>query len=64
MEPEEWTQPKTPAAASLPKEDLSLLSLKELRERVALLKAEIERCEAAIEAKEGARSDAESFFRK
>lgn len=64
MEPEEWTPPKSSAAASLPSEDLSLFSLKELRERVALLKSEIERCEAAIQAKEGARSDAESVFRK
>ncbi|MFW6027649.1 MAG: DUF1192 family protein, partial [bacterium] len=41
MEPDEWTPPK-PRAAVMPGEDLSLLSLKELRERVALLKAEIE----------------------
>ncbi|MFP3943370.1 MAG: DUF1192 domain-containing protein [Alphaproteobacteria bacterium] len=63
MEPDEWTPPKA-RTADLLKEDLSMYSLKELRERVALLKAEIERCEAMIEGKEGARSDAESFFRK
>ena len=63
MEPDEWKPPKPPAAV-LPGEDLSLLSLKDLRERVALLRAEIERCEEAIDAKEGARTDAESFFRK
>lgn len=62
MEPDEPIRPKVRVIT--PGEDLSLLSLKELRERIAVLQTEIERCESAIEAKEGARSDAESFFRK
>lgn len=63
MEPDEGLPPKA-KAVNLPGGDLSLLSLEELRERVALLKAEIERCEEAIKAKKGARTDAEAFFRK
>ena len=62
MEPDE-VKPQSPAAG-LPGEDLSMFSLKELRERVAMLEAEIDRCKEAIAAKEGARTDAEAFFRK
>jgi uncharacterized small protein (DUF1192 family) len=45
-------------------EDLSLLSVEELRERVGALKAEIERLEATIRAKEATKSAAEGFFRR
>jgi uncharacterized small protein (DUF1192 family) len=44
-------------------QDLSLLSVFELRERVALLKAEIERLEAAVAAKSSAKSAADAFFK-
>ncbi len=44
-------------------EDLSLLSVAELGERVALLKEEIERLEAAKAAKNRARGAADSVFR-
>jgi uncharacterized small protein (DUF1192 family) len=44
--------------------DLSLLSVDELRERVEALKAEIERLEASIRAKQATRSAADTFFRR
>jgi uncharacterized small protein (DUF1192 family) len=44
-------------------QDLSLLSVFELNERIALLKAEIARLEAAAAAKDSARSAAASFFK-
>jgi uncharacterized small protein (DUF1192 family) len=45
-------------------EDLSLLSVAELRERVEALKAEIGRLEAAIGSKEATRSAADNFFKR
>jgi uncharacterized small protein (DUF1192 family) len=45
-------------------EDLTLLSVDELKERVGALKAEIERLEASIRAKQATRSSAETFFRR
>jgi len=62
MKPDEL-KPQSPVKG-LPGEDLSVLSLKELQDRVARLEAEIDRCRAAIEAKEGALSDAEAYFRR
>lgn len=44
-------------------QDLSLLSVEELRERVALLQAEIERLTASINAKQATKSAADKFFR-
>lgn len=44
-------------------QDLSLVSVEELKERIALLKAEIERLEADMAAKEKSRSAAESVFK-
>ncbi len=43
---------------------LEPLSVSELREYIAQLRAEISRAEAAIAAKEGHRSAADAFFRK
>lgn len=43
--------------------DLSLLSVEELTARIAVLKAEIERLEAARAAKDDSRNAAEKFFR-
>jgi uncharacterized small protein (DUF1192 family) len=45
-------------------EDLSLLSVDELKERVLALRGEIERLEAAIQSKEATRSAADTFFRR
>lgn len=47
-----------------PGEDLSEFSVEGLRERVALLKGEIERAEAMIRSKTAGLEAAESVFRK
>jgi len=44
-------------------QDLSLLSLEELTERIALLKAEIERLEQAASKKRASKDAANSFFK-
>ena len=44
-------------------QDLSLLSVFELRERIILLQAEAQRLEAAAMAKEKAKGAADSFFK-
>lgn len=43
--------------------DLSLVSVDELQERIDLLKAEIARVEAELDAKQQSKNDAESLFR-
>ena len=43
--------------------DLSDSSVEELEARITLLRAEIERVEAAIESKKRSRGEADSFFR-
>ena len=45
-------------------QDLALLSVNELRERIALLKDEIARLEASIASKQASRSVADTFFKK
>lgn len=45
-------------------QDLSLLSVEELTERVALLKAEIARLEEAAGKKRASRDAADNFFKK
>jgi uncharacterized small protein (DUF1192 family) len=45
-------------------QDLALLSIKELEERIALLKEEIVRLQAAIASKQGSRHVADQFFKK
>jgi uncharacterized small protein (DUF1192 family) len=44
-------------------QDLSLLSVEELSERVALLSSEIERLQAAITRKRASKDAASSFFK-
>jgi uncharacterized small protein (DUF1192 family) len=44
--------------------DLSLISVEELRERIALLKEEIVRLEGDITRKEASKSAADSFFKR
>jgi len=44
-------------------QDLSLLSLEELTERIALLKSEIERLEQAASKKRASKDAANSFFK-
>jgi uncharacterized small protein (DUF1192 family) len=45
-------------------QDLALLSVEELRERIGLLKDEIARLEAAMNAKQAQRSAADQFFKR
>ena len=45
-------------------QDLALLSVKELEERIAVLKEEIGRLQAAIAGKQGSRTVADQFFKK
>ena len=45
-------------------QDLALLSVKELQERIVLLKEEITRLEASITSKQASRSVADTFFKK
>jgi uncharacterized small protein (DUF1192 family) len=45
-------------------QDLALLSIKELEERIALLKEEMARLQAAIASKQGSRQVADQFFKK
>ena len=45
-------------------QDLALLSVKELQERIAQLKEEITRLEASITSKQASRNVADTFFKK
>jgi uncharacterized small protein (DUF1192 family) len=45
-------------------QELALLSVKELQERIALLKEEIARLEASIAGKQSSRNVADQFFKK
>ncbi len=56
--------PKKPSKVHEIGADLSLLSVHELRERVEVLQAEIERLEATMKAKQATKSAADTFFRR
>ncbi len=45
-------------------QDLALLSVKELQQRIALLKEEIARLETSIAGKQASRNVADQFFKK
>ncbi len=45
-------------------QDLALLAVKELEERIALLQQEIARLEAAVASKRSSRNVADQFFKK
>jgi uncharacterized small protein (DUF1192 family) len=45
-------------------QDLALLAVKELQERILVLKEEIARLEAAIAGKQASRNVADQFFKK
>jgi uncharacterized small protein (DUF1192 family) len=45
-------------------QELALLSIRELEERIALLSGEIGRLQAAIASKQGSRNVADQFFKK
>lgn len=52
------------ALLALAREDLSLLGIEELRERISVLEAEIARIREQLEKKQGSLSAAEALFRK
>lgn len=52
------------ALAALAREDLSLLGIEELGERISALEAEIARIRAQLERKRGTRSAAEALFKR
>ena len=56
--------PKKPTAAHVIGQDLSLLSVAELRERVGQLKQEILRIEGELDAKGATKDAAEALFRR
>lgn len=60
MNLEDLEPAKKPAA----KKDLTVMSIDELRDYIAMLQGEIERAEGAIAAKQAHRSGAEAFFKK
>jgi uncharacterized small protein (DUF1192 family) len=60
---EEDDRPKKKIAHEIG-QDLALLSVEELGERIALLKDEIARLEAARAKKQASRSAADQFFKK
>jgi uncharacterized small protein (DUF1192 family) len=45
-------------------QDLALLSVEELKERIALLKTEIARLDSSIAGKQASRNVADTFFKK
>ena len=51
------------AGRSFAQEDLSTFSVGELQERIEALKAEIARCEALIDSKQGTRAAADGLFK-
>jgi len=60
---EEEDRPKKKQAHEIG-QDLALLSVEELRERIALLNDEIARLEAAMAKKQASRSAADQFFKR
>ena len=63
MDLDELPRKQPTGAEALAKESLDDLSVYELKERIALLEAEIERARAVIKTKESGQSDAEKLFR-
>ncbi len=57
-------EPKKKARPHEIGQDLSLLSLSELSERIAILREEITRLEAELKAKDTTKSAAEALFRR
>jgi len=63
MKDDEDDRPKKKIAHEIGQE-LALLSVKELQERIALLREEIVRLEGSIASKEASRNVADQFFKK
>ena len=60
---EEKIVPKSDTLSALVTEDLELLGLEELEERISVIKTEIDRVKAVLESKKGSRADAEALFK-
>ena len=60
---EEEIVPKSDTLSALVTEDLELLGLEELEERISVIKTEIERVKAVLESKKGSRADVEALFK-
>ena len=56
-------EPRKKPNLPLGAQDLSMMSIEELEERIAELTAEIERCRKTIESKQGSRAAAEGVFK-
>ena len=63
MKDDEDDRPKKKIAHEIGQE-LALLSVKELQERIVLLREEIARLETSIASKQASRSVADQFFKK
>ena len=63
MDEEEARMGGGDAVRALAKQDLSALSVGDLKDRIEALQIEIERCEAAIGARQDSRAAAESVFK-
>ena len=57
-------EPRVTLSAHQIGQDLSMLSVEELTERIGLLRAEIARLEAAVTAKQASRNAADKFFKR
>lgn len=57
-------EPRKPASAHVVGQDISLMSVDELSERISMLKAEIERLETERSQRDQTKSAAEALFRK
>ena len=63
MASEEDDRPRKKVAHDIG-QDLALLSVEELRDRIALLQSEIARLDAAMKSKQATRSAADTFFKR
>ena len=57
-------EPRKPPAAHMLGQDISLISVEELGERIAMLKAEVERLEAERTKRGATKSAAEALFKR
>ncbi len=57
-------EPKKPAAQHVVGQDLSLLSVGDLAERIAQLKAELARLEAELKSRDATKNAAEALFKR
>ncbi len=63
-EPAEARRARGQALLDVTREDLDLLGVEELRERIAILEAEIVRVRAQIDRKQSSRAAADALFAK